>query len=313
MASDQINVSKTDIEKLVSSHDGDTALLYLFKLENPSSDLNHAALCLCRTMKEMLSAEEKLTRLGLSFGATDESINSDDQGGCSAKVLPPADEMPVYTSEDISARVKTDDIFKALVQESQQIMGHALSTNDFRILFGAYDYLGLSGDVLMLLLNYTAEKFRDKYGESRRPTAKAIEKEAFRWHNDNIETYEQAEAYIRQQKERQSLESVIKNTLQIYSRNLTATESRYINSWISLGFREDAIEIAYDRTITNTGSLTWPYMDKIIKSWYSKKLITANDIESHDGKKRDSSSPTDTSGSNSSISREQISNIVNFI
>ena len=69
-------------------------------------------------------------------------------------------------------------------------------------------------------------------------------------------------------KERRGELGEIKAMLNIYGRELTATEEKYISSWLDLGFHRDAIAIAYDRTLTQTSALKWPYMNKIFLSWH---------------------------------------------
>lgn len=58
-----------------------------------------------------------------------------------------------------------------------------------------------------------------------------------------------------------------------------------MESWIDLGFEEDAIAEAADRTITNTGGLKWKYMDTILRSWHGKGLHTMEEIEKGDAPK----------------------------
>ena len=67
---------------------------------------------------------------------------------------------------------------------------------------------------------------------------------------------------------------------------LSSTEKKYIESWVSLGFGAEALAIAYDRTVTNTGSLKWNYMDKILHSWHEKGLHSPREILEKDGKRR---------------------------
>ena len=70
----------------------------------------------------------------------------------------------------------------------------------------------------------------------------------------------------------------------IRGRALTPTESKYIVSWFDMGFDNEAILIAYDRTVTNTGSLKWSYMNKILLSWHEKGIHTEADILEKDSR-----------------------------
>ena len=51
---------------------------------------------------------------------------------------------------------------------------------------------------------------------------------------------------------------------------------------VDLGFETDAILMAYDRTVTQTGGLKWPYMNKIIHNWHDKGLHTPEEIQAGD-------------------------------
>ena len=70
---------------------------------------------------------------------------------------------------------------------------------------------------------------------------------------------------------------------------LTPSEQRFISSWLDMGFSLDAIELAYDRTVTNTGALKWGYMNKILQTWHEKKLHTPAEIEANDPRRKPAS------------------------
>ena len=200
-------------------------------------------------------------------------------------------------AEDIIRRSREDGEFSAIISEASKVMGRTLSSVDMKILFGIYDYLGLPADVIMLLINYCARQYEERYGGQRRPSARAIEKEAYFWVNREIMTMEQAEDFIRRMDERRGSIAGIKNALGIKGRELTKTEIDYISSWLDLGFGAEAISIAYDRTVTNTGSLRWSYMNKIILSWKEKGLLTPRDIEEKDGRRPARTAPRKGRGS----------------
>ena len=51
-----------------------------------------------------------------------------------------------------------------------------------------------------------------------------------------------------------------------------------------MGFGPEALALAADRTLTNTGALKWKYMDSIVNSWHKKGLHTVPEIEKGDRK-----------------------------
>lgn len=284
----QNSISDAALDTLISAHDGDVALLYLYRARTGVLDAERAARDLCRTRREIDAAEEKLCRLGLTPGkesAAPAPAPAPDSTPRRAVPPAPADELPEYRAEDLVRRSRTDTQFAAVLAEAQRAMGRALSSVDMKTLFGVYDYLGLPADVIMLLINHVSKQYSARYGTSRRPSARAIQKEAFFWANREIMTVEQAEEFIRAANARMTALEDVKAAMGIKGRELTKTENEYISSWLDIGYTPQAIAIAYDRTVTNTGSLRWSYMNKIILSWKEKGLFTPEDIEQKDSRR----------------------------
>lgn len=261
-------------DKLISAHDGDVALLYIWLCRNGRYEPDRAANELCRTLSEIDSAYEKLCRMDILCTEMPEQPK---------KVLP-AEELPVYTADDIVRRSREDSSFSAVITEAQRIFGRSLSSSDMKTLFGIYDYLALPPEVIFQLLNYCVTVFREKYGTGRLPSMRSIEKEAYSWANKEILTFEQAEEYIKAAAEKRSKLGEVREALGIRGRELTSTETKYISSWLDMGFDCDALLIAYDRTVTNTGALKWGYMNKIVLSWHEKGLHSVSDINEKDSR-----------------------------
>lgn len=259
-------------DKLIAAHDGDTALLWLWLCRSGVYNGDRAAEELCRTLGEMDRAYEKLCRMGL-YPITPNRKETPSS---------PAEELPQYTVNDVLRRSSEDGSFKAVLQEAERVLGRSLSSPDMKILFGIYDYLALPTEVIFVLLNYCTELYRQKYGPGRLPSMRSIEKEAYSWANNEILTLEQAEEFIEESRSRRSRAEEIKAALGIRGRELTPTERKYVFSWLDMGFSVDALSVAYDRTVTNTGSLKWNYMNKIVSSWHQKGIHTVQEIEEKD-------------------------------
>lgn len=289
-------ISTTAAEKLISSHDGDAALLYLC-LVHEGGELEQAAGRLCRTLRQMEDAEEKLRRMGLLPLSGPVQV----QSAAPARVEGAAEELPQYTAEEISRRSAKDTGFTLVLDEAAKVMGKKLSGADMRVLFGIYDYLGLPVEVIVELLYYCGEICESRRGSAddskpRRPSARFIEKEAYTWVNREIMTLEQAEEYIRSRRERRSLVGSVKAALGISGRELSASEEKLISAWLDMGFDESVIALAYDRTVLNTGGLKWPYMNKILQSWQGKNLHTVEQIEREDPPRKGQPRPAKPSG-----------------
>ena len=138
----------------------------------------------------------------------------------------------------------------------------------------------------MELLHHCAEECRLKYGPGRVPTMKQIEKEAYVWANREILTFEQAEEYIRARAKLRDATDSLRRAFGIHDRPLSPTERKYIEGWLEQGFTQEALELAYDKTVTNTGQLKWSYMNKIVLSWQEKGLHSPEEIAQGDTPKR---------------------------
>ena len=64
-----------------------------------------------------------------------------------------------------------------------------------------------------------------------------------------------------------------------------AREKEYITAWVDMGFTDEAIRMAYERTVLKKRSLNWPYMNSILQSWHQKGLHTAEQIAAGDSQR----------------------------
>ena len=263
-------LSAAEADRLIGCADGTAALLYLYILRTGRFSLTAAAGELKRSEADIALAANTLRRIGLL-----EPV----------KAPLPEREMPEYTAEDISRWAETDKAYVGVVREAEQALGRVLSSNDLNLLHGLNDTCGLPADVIMLLVNHCIEEYQLRYGAGRMPTMRYIEKEGWHWAELELLNLDTAEEYLEQVRLRRERAEQVKQVLQIHGRELTSTERRYVEDWLELGFRPEALAIAYDRTVSSTGKLAWKYMDKIIRSWNDKRLYTPEEIEQGDARR----------------------------
>ena len=300
------SISSAIADKLISAHDGDVALLYIYMVRRGGHDLDAAARDLCRTMSEISAAAEKLQRMGLMPDGA-----APAKAAAKEEKLPPPDEIPQYRSEDIVRRCKENGEFAVVVAEAQTALTHTLSSVEMKTLFGIYDYLALPPEVIMMLINYCVARCREQStpDHPRRPSMRSIEKEAYNWVHQEILTLDQAEEYRRRQRERRDALGRAKAAVGVHGRELTPTETKYLSAWLDMGFDEDALAIGYDRTITNTGALKWSYMNKIMQSWHEKGLHSAEEIESGDPRRR----PQQSAAQGKAIDMDELQSVLEKI
>ena len=267
MLTESVKISQTDMKKLLSAASPDSALLYLYiqsgnTLEQAEKELN-------LNPSRLNTAAATLRQLGLI---------------CDDRRCPIAPgERPGYSERDVLEAMEEDNSFRGLYGEVQRLLGRSLNTEELKILLGFVRYLGLTPDVISVLVCYCKDRARQK-GSMRNPSLRTIEKEAYAWAEQGIDTLEEAAAFIHTQNVRNSRLHRLMNTLQIRGRNLTAAEERYAQSWLDMGMDEDAISMAYERTCLNTGGLNWNYMNKILQRWHEQGLHTAEEIRNGDRK-----------------------------
>lgn len=263
-------------DKLIAAHDGDVALLYLYWLRTGSLDGEKAALALCRTLEQIRAAEEKLRRLDLPDGPAAE----DSAAPAPLPPAPPEDGIPQYTAADITRLSRDNEELQAVYTEATQLFAHGLTTVEMRLLFGIYQHLGLPAEVILELLHYCVDLNHWLNGPERSLTPRFLEKEAYAWANREILTLDQAEDYIRAQRQRHERIGQIQEALGLPT--LSATQRENLAQWLDQGFGEEAIAIAADRTLTNTGALKWSYLRKILQNWHDKGLHSPAEIREKD-------------------------------
>ena len=262
-----------DADRLITLGSGSAALLYIYALRSGEGfSLAGAAQALRLSEPELRKAAELLSAAGLLEAASK----------ARAPLPLPAEETPEYTAADIIARTAESDEFRAIVEETQHILGHTLSSPDLKILFELYDSLRLPAEVIFLLLNHCTEEAKLRGGPGARVSMKAIQKEGYYWFNHEIITLDRVEEHLQRCKARRSDMNELKRVFQISSRDYTEGERAYVESWLDMGFSLDAIALAYDRTVLKTGKLAWKYMDTILQSWHAKGLHTVSAVQSGD-------------------------------
>ena len=276
MITETVTIPAGDVQRLLSAANADAALLYIFL---KSGNLPEEA------QKQLNMSESRLS----CAGATLRQLGLWTVERCS-HIAP--GERPAYSEQDVLRAMDTDLDFRGLYGEVQRLLGRSLNTEELKILLGFVRYLGLSGDVISILVCYCKERSRQR-GSNRNPSLRTIEKEAYAWAERGIDTVEEAAAFISAQNIRTSRLRRLMDRLQIRGRSLTPAEEKYALSWLEMGFDDDVISMAYERTCLNTGGLNWAYMNKILQRWQEQGLRRAEAIQSGD---RKSSVPKGASG-----------------
>ena len=248
------------IRRLLAAGDGDAALLYLCR----SAGLSEVATGFDEPRLER--AARLLRQLGMDESAAPRFIQSS--------------EPPVYTEQDVQTQLGRR-AFQMLMREVQRCLGRVLNTEELKILISMSEYLGLPHEVINMLVHYCVDRGRSR-GSGRLPSLRTIEREAYRWADEGVDTMERAASFIKTQDVLRDREARLLSLLGLEGRRLTQTEEKYLREWAQLPISDEAIALALDKTCANTGCLKWSYMNSILKSWQAQGLSTLEQVTTQD-------------------------------
>ncbi|MEM5779635.1 MAG: DnaD domain protein, partial [Lawsonibacter sp.] len=172
--------------------------------------------------------------------------------------------------------------FPALCDEVERRLWKKLSANDLKTLYTLYDHLALPAEVILMLVGWCAEEIEQKYGPGRKPFLSQIRREGFIWAQRGIDTMERAETHIQRLTLLRRREREVLRLLDIPARPLVEREKTYIAAWEDMGFDDEALRMAYEKTVLKKQSMDWGYMSGILRRWHEKGLHTAAAVRAGD-------------------------------
>jgi len=204
--------------------------------------------------KGVINFYEKSGEYFVEFLELDKDENSEN-----SKVIDDK-KKPRYSSKEVCVYMENDKSVKNMYSLAEKILARPLSTTEITTIFSFYDWLKLPKDVILMIIEHCASLSKT--------SIRYIEKVAISWAENEINTVAKAKKYIEKLNKAHALTGKIKSILQIGERKFTETELKYINTWINeYKVTEDVVKKAYDITIVNTSKLSYPYLNKILKSW----------------------------------------------
>ena len=169
---ESVVLSASITDRLLRAGNGDAALLYLSILRaHGSADAAALGTALRWPRSRLDSAAQALAQLGLLRQAAQQAPAQPPQRVQQSEA---AWSRPEYTNADLIHALERAE-FASLSAAVDQALGKKLTTPDQKILLGLYDDLGLSADVIFLLVNFCLERSAKRYGAGRRPTMRQIE------------------------------------------------------------------------------------------------------------------------------------------
>ncbi len=207
------------------------------------------------------------------------------------KKLRSADELPRYSSEELSNILETRQETAALIDECQHIMGKVFNLKEINVLMGLVDYLELDYEYIMMLLTYCVSLGKK--------TLHYAEKLAFDLYDEGITTGAMLAEELKRRELASDAEGKIRSMFGVGERAFTTKEKKFISAWISdMGYSIEIIEKAYEVTADATGKGSFAYANSVLERWNAAGLRALSEIEdsykSGEGKQTEGSFNTDS-------------------
>ncbi len=189
-------------------------------------------------------------------------------------VKPPIHDSAAADPRELLQSRRSDRAFAGLCDYFEQCKGRQMTQREMSILLNTYQSLNFPANVMGMLIGWCLE--------SGHFSIQTIEREAYRWHNKGIHTFEQASAHLEALRRMNTYEAGVLRLFGQTGREAAETQKKYIAQWQAWGVSLELLELAYDRTLTAIGQLNWKYLHKILENWHAQGLKTRKQVEQGD-------------------------------
>lgn len=196
----------------------------------------------------------------------------------SPRVLARAQELPNYTSEELSSLMEKRKKLRELINEAQNVFGRVFNVMEINVIVGMSDCLGMENESILLLLSYCRRR--------EVKTLRTAEKLALMLADEGILTVPEMQARLQRMEEVHTVEGKIRRMFGISGRTLIPKENKMIEAWLEYGYGEDVITRAYEVTVNATGNASLSYANSIMERWHAEGLKTLAEIDADIEKNR---------------------------
>ncbi len=237
-------------------------------------------LCCFADTKGGISAECISEKLGITSDEVEDALIFWSQNGVfkiEGKSLEKEHEPIVSpdvkpSRQDVIKRGNEDPQLQLLLREAQMRFGRNLKSNESQILVWLCDDKGMDVSVILLLMQYAATCGKLKIG--------FIEKTATEWLDDGVETVADAEKRIADAARQQLCWKTVRQAFGIDRALPGKKEKEFSVVWVEeWKFSYEMLRAAYEICVDATSKLSFPYINKILKSWHKDGIKKPDDIK----------------------------------
>ncbi|MDE5946250.1 MAG: DnaD domain protein [Oscillospiraceae bacterium] len=176
---------------------------------------------------------------------------------------------------EIADMLESSKTLRDLFAMTEKSIGNINFTIE-RSLIWMNQYLGLNAEIIIMIINYCVSVNSSNISY--------IEKIAYTWKNNGIDTLELANNEIKRLKESSEDRIFILRIKRMFglSRDPVPNQMKYIKKWKDENYPEELIQLAYYEAVESTGNptkLPIGYIDKILLRWKDAGINTVAEAE----------------------------------
>jgi DnaD/phage-associated family protein len=209
----------------------------------------------------------------VSFGV----LNKEEPKEKHSNVIRVSDTPARIVGKELEETVSSSNDFRFMLNEAERILEKHLIPSEAGVLISLNKIAGISVDVILMVITYCAS--------IGKKSVRTVERIALDWFDKGYDNHEKVERYIQKLTENNQNENTVRTMFGIYDRSLTPKEKMLIETWFNeYKFNSQMIRIAYEKAVDNTGKLSFPYINSILKAWHENNVQTPDQIPQNDTK-----------------------------
>lgn len=177
-------------------------------------------------------------------------------------------KRPDLKNTEIVERMQQSQDIADLFKVAESILG-TLNNAMYSSIIWYYDYLGLKKEVIITLIHYckSIEKTYPKY----------IDAIAVDWADGDINTLKKSQEEVNRLSALNEYKSRIMWLFKI--KDIAKKNLKLIESWQKMGIPFELVNYAYEKTLENINKISFPYINKILVSWYDSGFKTVEEVK----------------------------------
>ncbi|MBO4355479.1 MAG: DnaD domain protein, partial [Clostridia bacterium] len=267
-----LNLPGKAIEKIGKASKAELEILLLLSSAGGEYDADDFALKAGITPSEVETAVNFWRGAGVitfDVSRVSETVEVHNVAGTNVSVLRSGD-VSQYTGEELAEIFNKNPELKSLIDEVQRTLGKMLSYSESNKIVSLVENYRFSVEYVLLLTRHIVDIDRG--------TVPYIVSYAKKMYDNGIFTVDALEEYVKQEESLRSFEARVRYLFGIGTRKLTSKEKNFIDSWSKMMISDDILNIAYDVAVDNTGSPSFPYMNKVLMNWSEAGYKTVDDV-----------------------------------